>query len=97
MSVRQLVSWCSIALALSLIAPIAVGADEAPTPEKDSGLDFAAMIRELQTEVRKIKDEIVKMHAQLQERQERAERRRSLQKQEEQKNQDLEYQNSRKP
>lgn len=95
MIVRQLIINGVVAVALSLVAPMVIG--EAVPPEKDSGLDFATMIRELQAEVKKIKYEIIKLHEQLQERQERAEHRRSLQKQQEQKQQDLEYQNSRKP
>jgi DNA repair photolyase len=81
-------------LVLALVTPIIIGADDA-TSKKDSNPDFAAMIRELQLEVKKIKDEILKMHAELKERQERAERRRALQKQEEEKLQEIEYQNSR--
>lgn len=95
MIVRQLIAKYSIALALGLVATVAFAAD-AP-PQKDSGPDFSAMIRELQQEIQKIKDEILKLRAELQGRQERAERRRALQKQEDQKLQDLEYQNSHKP
>ncbi len=92
MIVRQLIVRWSVTLAISLVTTIVVGAEA--QSEKDPGLDFATMIRELQLEVKKIKDEIVRLYAQLEERQERAERRRSLQKHEEQKQQDLEYKNS---
>ena len=101
MSVGQLISKASVALFLGLavttVSAVDVYPNVEPPPKKESGPDFAAMIRELQAEVKKIKDEILKMHAELQERQERAERRRAYQKQEEQKLQDLEYQNSHKP
>jgi hypothetical protein len=94
MSSRKLVAKFSVALILALAAPIVVGADT--PPKKESGPDFAAMIRELQLEIKKIKDEIIKLHAELQERQERAERRRALQKQEEQKLQEIEDQNTQR-
>jgi len=95
MSVRQLIVKASMALFLGLAVTTALAAD-AP-PKKESGPDFATMIRELQGEIKKIKDEVLKIHADLQERQERAELRRASQKQEDQKLQDLEYQNSHKP
>lgn len=94
MIVRQLITKFLLALLLGCAIPMAF-AEDSP-PKKDSGPDFAAMIREIQQEISKIKEEIIKLHAELQERQERAERRRALQKQEEQKLQDLEYQNSHK-
>lgn len=88
---RKLVS--KIFMVLILVFAAQVMADTDIQSSKESSPDFAAMIRELQLEVKKIKSEIIKMHTELQERQERAERRRALQKQEEQKLQDIEYQN----
>lgn len=96
MSVRQLIAKAFVALFLGLPITTVFAADDA-TPKKESIPDFAVMIRELQAEIKKIKDEILKIHADLQARQERAERRRAYQKQEEQKLQDLEYQNSHRP
>ncbi len=93
MSVRQLIVKCTVALLLSFAVTVVFATE--PAPKKESGPDFAAMIRELQLEVKKIKNEILKMHADLQERQERAERRRALQKQEGQNLQDQEYKNER--